>query len=314
MAKQQNSSLPSGSKLQHYKIDRVISNGGFSIVYLAYNENGIPVAIKEFLPAAMPLRSSGETLVFSNEEDHKRFQMGLRTFFKEAEAISRIDDRSIVRILNFFLANNTAYLVMPFEHGRTLQRIIINEFDTLDDAAIQRIFCDVLQAISLFHAHDILHLDLKPSNIWMRSDGSAMIIDFGTSRIGREAKNHIPPMHTPGFAAPEQHRKFYKADLIGPWTDIYNLGATIFSCIEGEPPPNAEERMDNDTMPSLESRWAGAFSIKMLRIVDKMIRLEHDERPRDAQLILQNLSRYTPMPQRDRFSRFAKQAFYKDSP
>lgn len=310
MAKQQNTALPHGSKLQQYRIDRVISTGGFSIVYLGYNEHGIPVAIKEFMPASMKLRSVGDKVIFPSSEDERRFQMGLRTFFREAEAISRIDDRSVVRILNFFLANQTAYLVMPFEHGRTLQRLIVNEFDTLTDAYVQRLFCDVLRGIRVFHSNEILHLDLKPSNIWMRADGTAMIIDFGTSKIGKDSKSYLPPMHTPGFAAPEQHRKHYKPEKIGVWTDIYNFGATIYSCIEGEPPLTADERMENDELARLETRWAGQFSAKMLRMVDRMLRLDIQRRPQDVTAILEAMERYTPMPPRDSFSRFSRASFY----
>ena len=310
MAKQKNVALSPGAALQQYQIDRVISTGGFSIVYLAYNEHGIPVAIKEFMPAGMELRASGQEVHIKTKEDDRRFQMGLRGFFKEAEAISRLEDRSVVKILNFFLANNTAYLVMPFEHGRTLQKLIVSEYESIHDSLVQRIFCDVLQGICIFHSNDILHLDLKPSNIWIRSDGTAMIIDFGTSRIGKDGKNHLPPMHTPGFAAPEQHRKYYRPDKIGIWTDIYNFGATIYSCIEGEPPIVAEQRMEYDTLPKLEHRWAGQYSAKMLRMVDKMLRLDPERRPQDAKQILESMSRYTPMPERDAFSNFCRKSFY----
>lgn len=310
MAKQQNSALPPGTHLQQYVIDRVISTGGFSIVYLAYNEFGIPVAIKEFMPAGMPLRTTGTEATIKSKEDDRRFQIGMRGFFKEAEAISRLEDRSVVKILNFFLSNNSAYLVMPFEHGRTLQKLIVSEFETIHDALVQRIFCDVLQGICVFHSNDILHLDLKPSNIWIRADGTAMIIDFGTSRIGKDGKNHLPPMHTPGFAAPEQHKKYYRPDKIGIWTDIYNFGATIYSCIEGEPPINAEDRMNNDTLPRLESRWAGQYSAKMLKMVDKMLRLDPERRPQDARQILESMSKYTPMPEKDTFSDYCRNTFY----
>jgi serine/threonine protein kinase len=204
-------------------------------------------------------------------------------------------------------------LVMPFEHGRTLQKMIVHDFDLLTDAKIQAIFCDILQGICVFHSNDILHLDLKPSNVWIRADGSAMIIDFGTTRIGKDHKNQLPPMHTPGFAAPEQHRKFYKPEKIGVWTDIYNLGATIYSCIEGEPPINADVRMQNDTLPKLETRWAGQYSAKMLRMVDKMLRLPIDKRPADAEEIYSSLSRYTPMLVTDSFGSFCKHAFFNPS-
>lgn len=311
MAKQLNAPLAPGSRLQQYQIDRVLSSGGFSIVYLAYNEHGIPVAIKEFMPAGMELRtrSSNLSLCFPDKEFERRFHMGLKSFFREAEAISRIEDKAVVRILNFFLANDTAYLVMPFEHGRTLQRIIVHSKETLNDVFIQRIFCDSLRALSIFHANQILHLDLKPSNIWIRSDNSAMIIDFGTSRIGKE-KSHLPPMHTPGFAAPEQHRKYHKNENIGPWTDIYNLAATIYSCIEGTPPPSSEQRMDKDKLPLLEQRWAGQYSGKLLRMLDRMLRLDIAKRPADAKSIHESMTRYTPMPSRDEFLDYSKQMFF----
>lgn len=310
MAKQKNIALCTGTVLQQYTIERVISTGGFSIVYLAYNEHGIPVAIKEFMPAGMDLRAHGVDANIKNKQDDRRFQMGLRGFFKEAEAISRLDDKSVVKILNFFLANNTAYLVMPFEHGRTLQKLIVSEHETIHDRLVQRLFCDVLQGICVFHSNDILHLDLKPSNIWIRSDGSSMIIDFGTSRIGKDGKNHLPPMHTPGFAAPEQHKKYYRPEKIGIWTDIYNFGATIYSCIEGEPPVVAEQRMEFDSLPKLEQRWAGQYSAKMLRMVDKMLRLDPERRPQDARQILDSMSRYTAMPERDSYSFFCRSTFF----
>ncbi len=295
MAKQTNSALPTGTKLQSYTIERSISTGGFSIVYLAHNEYGMPVAIKEFMPASLNLRNIGEGIQFKSPEDHRKFNIGLKSFFKEAQIISRFDTQNVVKIINFFLANNTAYLVMPYEHGTTLQKKIIQEDEPLSDAFIQSVFLDVLQGLSLFHRHQMLHLDLKPSNIWLKMDNFAMLIDFGTSLLLSEPIPLSAPMHTPGFAAPEQHKVFYAPEKIGTWTDIYNLGATIYACIEGEPPPNAEERIKDNHSLSFAKRWDGLYNLKMLQLVESMLELDYKKRPQSISDILYVIARYRPL-------------------
>ena len=309
---QLNSPLPPGSMLQRYRIAKTISIGGFSIVYLAHGEDGLAHAIKEFMPSSLLLRSSGSRAAPQNAEDQRRLDSGMRLFFSEAEALSHIDSPSIVKISDFFLENNTAYLAMPFEHGQTLGKLIRSSGGHLSDATLQGAALGILGGLRALHQRGILHLDLKPSNIWIRAGGEALIIDFGTSLIGKATARHRLAAITPGFAAPEQHPKTFDLSLISPQTDLYNLGATLFSCIEGKPPQQAPERLVSDKMPILASRWAGQYGRPLLAEIDAMLMLNPTLRPLSAKSALDTISRYAPASANGFFENFCHAAFVKN--
>jgi len=305
MAIQVNSPLPPGTLLGRWRIERALSAGGFSIVYLGRSPAGAPMAIKEYMPSKITARKKGHMVKCETPDGQRPFDAGLKDFFREAEAISRIDSPAVTRAEDFFLANGTAYLVMPFEHGRTLRAYMAGA-DKLDDGAIQRVFHDALEGLHMLHENQILHLDLKPSNLWIRADGSAMILDFGTARIGPPDMNAPAPMLTPGFAAPEQRRPVYRADLLGPWTDFYNLAATLYSVLEdGLPPPKAEDRAEKDEIHTLAERWAGRASEPLLRWADKALRLDLRQRPQTAEEGLLAVASFSAQPERQIFWEWA---------
>jgi serine/threonine protein kinase len=308
MANQLNAALPPGTRLGRWQIERTLSTGGFSIVYLGRAPDGAPMAIKEYMPCSTPARPKGLVARCDGPEAQKRFDIGLRDFFREAEALSRIDSPTVARALDFFVGNGTAYLVMPFEHGRTLRAHAAAFPEGLDDAALQRIFHDALLGLKMLHEHQILHLDLKPSNLWIRANGSAMILDFGTARIGAPDPSAPPPFHTPGFSAPEQRRPVYRPELLGPWTDFYNLAATLYACLEGAAPPVSDERREKDKIRSLSDRWLGRASEPLLAWADRALRLEHRERPQTADEGLAALASYSAQPERQVFWEWASDA------
>ena len=280
MPTQANQPLADGYQLQNYRILKVLSCGGFSIVYLAHDENDVPVAIKEYLPSSLALRSEGDVLPAIAQENLAPFRYGMKCFFEEGKSLARLSHNNVVRVLNFFRANETAYLVMRYERGRTLQEHIQHRRGGIKEDFIRRVFTLLLNGLREVHTNKLLHLDIKPGNIYIRNDGSPVLIDFGAARqtlTGEAAR--LSPMYTPGFASPEQYRK---RELLGPWSDIYSVGATIFCCLAGAAPAAADQRLDKDKYVSAGKLWGGKYSAQLLETIDWCLHLDHLERPQSV--------------------------------
>ena len=280
MAAQANQPLPEGHQLQNYRILRVLASGGFSFVYLAHDENDTPVAIKEFLPASLALRIDGALEPKVPEEQAAAFRYGMKCFFEEGKALASLTHPNVVRVLNFFRAHETVYLVMRYERGRTLQEHIHARRGALRESWIRNTFASLLNGLREVHTSKLLHLDIKPGNVYLRSDGTPLLIDFGAARqmLQGEAPS-LPPMFTPGFASPEHHMDRAK---LGPWSDIYSVGATIYACVTSSAPPSAEERLDKDRMVPARRIGARRYSSELLDTIDWCMRLEHLERPQSG--------------------------------
>ena len=278
LSQQFNLPLPSGTIVGTYRIERPLSDGGFSIVYLAYSEMGVPVALKEYLPASLALRSDGSLEPTVSEEHRPAFDHGLRCFFEEGQNLSRLNHPNVVRVLDFFRANGTVYLVMTYERGRTLQEHIGKHSGTLSESFIRSTFSHLSSGLREVHAQKLLHLDIKPANIYLRSSGEPVLLDFGAARqtIDRDLPQSLA-MRTPGFAAPEQYAG--DADVLGPWTDIYAIGATMYACLSGTKLPAAEERLKRDELCPAASNWKGKYSHHLLRVIDSCLALDPLLRP-----------------------------------
>lgn len=295
--------LPKGFKLNEYVISKKLSSGGFSVVYLAYDKHGQPVAIKEFFPNHLHLRSKGTRIDFINMREKHRFQEGLKGFKDETEIVMRLKHRNIIEIINFFEMNGTAYIVMPYEYGMTLSRYISNEKNATE-AEIISIIEGIFQAVQMFHDNNIIHLDLKPGNIWLRPNKEALILDFGTARIIDDpVKSKQPPMHTPGYAAPEQHREFFQPQRVGVWTDYYGLGTTLYALIErGTPKPSPQFLLNNNCIKMIEER-KGQFSEKLLSLVEYLTQPDWDKRKKiNLKEVINQLKRIKPIQQTENFT------------
>jgi serine/threonine protein kinase len=280
MATQANQPLPEGTQLENYRVLRVLAAGGFSFVYLAHDENEVPVAIKEYLPSTLALRTNGAASPKVPEENAATFRYGLKCFFEEGRALAHLSHPNVVRVVNFFRANETVYLVMRYERGRTLQRHIQKHAGPLPEEWIRKTFAELLNGLREVHSNKLLHLDIKPGNIYVRNDGTPVLIDFGAARQTlSEEGNRLPPMFTPGFASPEQHAR--REDL-GPWSDIYSVGATLYSCLSGEPPQPAPQRLEKDGLVPARRQWSGKYSPQLLDTIDWCMRLDHLERPQSV--------------------------------
>jgi hypothetical protein len=296
MASQPNQALPHGYQLLNYRIDKQISSGGFSLVYLAYDENELPVAIKEYLPCALVLRESGALVQASSAENLNVFRYGMKCFFEEGLALARIAHPNVVRVTNFFRANDTVYLVMQYERGRTLQDYILHRKKEIKENFIRRIFAEMLGGLREVHAHKILHLDIKPSNIYIRLDGSPLLLDFGAARQTlTQEKSSLNPMYTPGFAAPEQYG--HDRDALGPWTDIYGVGASMFACLSGFAPQAANMRLEQDKQESVKKLWSGHYSEHLLELIDWCLKLDPLERPQSVFVVQKALLEKDKVPE-----------------
>ncbi len=280
MPSQANVPLPEGYQLQNYRVTKVLSAGGFSLVYLAEDENAQPVAIKEYLPSSLALRREGDVLPSIAEENLATFRYGMKCFFEEGRALAKLSHPNLVRVLNFFRANETVYLVMRYERGRTLQEHILARRGAIKENFIRRIFTMLLNGLREVHLNKLLHLDIKPANIYVRNDGTPVLIDFGAARQTLTAEGFkLNPMYTPGFASPEHYKN---RELLGPWTDVYSVGASIFACIAGAAPQAADQRVDKDRYVSATKLFGRRYSDQLLETIDWCLQLDHLKRPQSV--------------------------------
>jgi serine/threonine protein kinase len=157
----------------------------------------------------------------------------------------------------------------------------------LSDVFLRTMFTGLLDGLGEVHGHGLLHLDIKPANIWLRSDGSPVLLDFGAARY---AVDIGPPaaraMYTPGYAAPEQyHGKF----TLGPWTDIYAVGACLYAALARSAPQAADLRLEDDQLLPARQRWGDRYPPRLLATIDDCLRLDPTRRPQHARALQESL-------------------------
>eukprot|EP01041_Mallomonas_annulata_P015185 gene15185-32183_t len=206
MSKIKPAPLPPDTAIGGYRVVRRLSSGGFGVVYLALDAEGQQVAIKEYLPASLAGRQPGELLPQVQPEKLSLYRLGLKSFFEEGRSLAQISHGSVVSVLNFFRENETVYMVMNYLEGGTLQDFIITARElkkqkVFRESTIRSLFDEILRGLRIVHQHKMLHLDIKPANIFITDDNRAVLIDFGAARevLSKEG-NFIRPMYTPGFA------------------------------------------------------------------------------------------------------------------
>lgn len=281
MPSQANHPLPGGTELDQYRIERQLSLGGFSIVYLATDADGTPVVIKEYLPNSLALRAEGQLLPQVNESNQPAFRYGMKCFFEEGRALAKLQHPNVVRVTNFFRANETVYMVMEYERGSNLQDYIRKHKGQIREGFLRGVFSRLLNGLREVHSHKLLHLDIKPANIYLRQDGAPVLLDFGAARqtLVSAGATMLKPMYTPGFAAPEQYGG---REMLGPWSDIYSIGASMYSCLAGQAPQAGDLRLERDEVVPAVKRWADRYSPQILGTIDWCMNLDHLERPQSV--------------------------------
>ena len=273
---------------------RRLAAGGFGVVYLADSSDAQQVAIKEYLPATLVTREPGLLVPQVPPEKLSLYRLGLKSFFEEGRALAQISHPSVVSVLNFFRENETVYMVTNYLEGASLQEFIVVARDlkhskVFRESTIRSLFDEILRGLRIVHQHKMLHLDIKPANIFITDDNKAVLIDFGAARevLSKEG-NFIRPMYTPGFAAPEMYRR---DTPMGPWTDIYAIGACIYACMHGFPPSEAPQRAADDKVVQTLKRLRGVYSDDLVEIVQWCMALDPMARPQSVFSLQKELNR-----------------------
>jgi serine/threonine protein kinase/peptidoglycan hydrolase-like protein with peptidoglycan-binding domain len=268
--------LRPGQHVGRYRIVSVLGQGGFGITYRAVDsELSRDVAIKEYLPASLAIRQDGTTVMPRSTGAAEDFAWGRDRFVAEGRTLAALHRTpGIVLVHDFLETNGTAYLVMELVAGRTLQEQVA-QHGPLDPAALDGILWRLLDGLAAVHAAGFLHRDIKPANILLDAKGHATLIDFGASRAAVAGRSQrMTAVFTPGYGAVEQ----FTAATQGPWTDIYGLAATLHFAITGAPPPNAIDRVLDDTLaPLAAGKWP--FPPALLSGIDAGLAARADRRP-----------------------------------
>ena len=245
-----------------------------------HDANEQPVAIKEYLPQTLALRANGATQPQVPAQHLALFRVGMKCFFEEAGALARLSHPNVMRVLDIFRANETVYLVMRYERGRALNEHIRALAEPVSELWLRNTFAQLLDGLREVHTAKLLHLDIKPANVYLRNDGTPLLIDFGAARQVLSAEGtKLPPLYTPGYAAPEMHDQ---RELLGPWSDIYSIGATMYACLARVAPQPANARRQGDAVAPAKQAWAGKYAADLLEIIDWAMQLDHLKRPQSV--------------------------------
>ena len=289
--------LQTGSELVgDFKIERVLGAGGFGITYLA-DELALArkVTIKEYFPADFAARERGSRAVPRSDTCRGDYDWGLERFMGEAQTLARFDHRNIVRVYRYFRANNTGYMVLHFEEGRSLKAWLASLGRAPRQKELDDVLGPVLDALETVHAADYLHRDIAPDNIIIRTDGSPVLIDFGSARgdIARHSRT-MSALVKPGYSPYEQYAE--KGSRQGPWSDLYALAATIYFAITGKRPPDSPSRVVKDDMAPVSEAAIGAYRRGFLKALDRALALKIERRPQTVAEFRDEL--LSPEPQR----------------
>jgi len=286
--------LDSDMQLGEYVIEKTLGSGGFGVTYLARDSQlGTHVAIKEYFPAAYVLRDPENRVTPKNEEQSQKiYRWGLEQFLKEAQALAQFKHNNIVRVLRFMEANGTAYMIMEYEPGQNLTEQLGAGDGTLTDSKLLQVFIPILNGLHAMHEAGLVHLDVKPDNIYIGTDGRPILIDFGSASQIAAQKATGQVAITPAYAAIEHYPDNGKR---GPWTDIYSIGASMYRCIAGNPPVGAMERyksilqyQKDPLVPTTELDVSG-YPDYLRDCIDWSLEIYPQKRPHSALMLQQGL-------------------------
>ena len=281
---QHRNALRPGHRIQWYEIRRVLGQGGFGITYLAIDTNlDQEVAVKEYLPIELAVRDGDHTVHPASGQHGEQFQWGKDRFISEARTLARFKHPNIVRVFSVFEAMNTAYMVMEYERGESLQDKLAGR-RTMDEPELLKIALPIMDGLATVHDAGFIHRDVKPANIFVREDGSPVLLDFGSARqaMGNATKT-LTALVSPGYAPFEQY--YSKSDEQGPWTDIYGLGATLYRAATGVAPLDAMDRSRSliestpDTFIPTGHETGGRYSERFQHAVDHALQFKAADRP-----------------------------------
>ncbi len=277
--------LPDGTELAgDYKIVRVLGAGGFGVTYLA-DEQALTrkVSIKEYFPSDFALRTENLEATPRSESCTSDYNWGLDRFLEEAQTLAKFDHHNIVKVHRIFRANNTAYMVLRFEEGKSLKNWLKELGRAPRQKELDQIVAPLLDALEVIHKADFLHRDIAPDNIIIRSAGDPVLIDFGAARsdIAAHSKTKtVSALVKPGYSPYEQYAETSRQQ--GPWSDIYAFAATLYHAVTGKRPPDSPSRMLKDEMVPVRDAALAGYRASFLAAIQQALALSVDARPRSV--------------------------------
>jgi non-specific serine/threonine protein kinase len=277
--------LPPGTIIREWRLEDVLGVGGFGIVYKGRGIYfGELVAIKEYFPSSIAERDAESTVVPIGSDVEEVHALGLKKFVEEAKLLWNLSTPTrhpnIVSVRALFEVHGTAYMVMDFEDGVSLSKLL-KDGRRFNERSLWNIIKPVAEGLDSAHRVGVLHRDIKPPNILITDDSRPVLIDFGSARFeAAEATSTSVTFHTPPYAAVEQYVKTYPQ---GPWTDVYALAVVLYECVTGEKPPEVLERLHGGLgTPLAGGHWPG-FSKKFLQAIDAGMTIKPSDRPQSLQ-------------------------------
>ncbi len=273
--------LPTGTMLHHYRIEGVLGSGGFGVTYRAYDRRRkCTVAIKEYFPRTESRRSADGGVQVVSAAHEERFRWGLARFIEEAQTLAQFDHPNILRVLQYFGLLGTAYLVLEYIEGQSLEHWLAATDDVPSQEACEQFTRAMLDALETLHRNNILHRDLAPKNILLRPDWSPVLIDFGSARQMMVSRSGaMTAIVTPSYAPYEQYGASGQGQ--GPWTDIYAAAAILYRMLMGRPPPEAPHRtVDEASYEPLAGAALPSYRPAFLQAIDWGLRTHPKERPK----------------------------------
>ncbi|HTF13235.1 MAG TPA: serine/threonine-protein kinase [Burkholderiales bacterium] len=271
--------LPQGYALHEYRVEQTLGIGGFGLTYLATDSNlNLKVAIKEYLPGDLAQRGDDQSVRPKSESTSESFKWGLSRFLDESRTLASFRHPNIVRVLRFFEANSTAYMVMEFVAGQPLGEWIRSR-RPLEESAVLAIAGPLLDGLDVIHRTGYLHRDIKPGNVFIRDDGSPVLLDFGSARAASSGIERTAIV-TPGYAPIEQYHSHGQQ---GPWSDLYAFGGVLYWMIVGKRPVEAVARVRQDMLPpAVQTADRTRYSAELLTAVDWALVSHEEKRPQSV--------------------------------
>jgi hypothetical protein len=275
--------LPVGTRLGEFEITGLLGEGGFGIVYLAYdNSLERKVALKEYMPAAFAARGVDVQVSIKSVDHADTFQAGLRSFVNEARILAQFDHPALIKVYRFWEANGTAYMVMPYYQGQTLKQALLQRAAPPDEAWLKALLAPLLDTLALIHDQQCFHRDIAPDNILMLADCHPLLLDFGAARRAISGMEQAFTVILKQSYAPIEQYGDSPGMRQGPWTDIFALASVIHFAIDGQPPPPAVGRVLSDPYVPLASRHGQRYSASFLAAIDRALSVRPEDRPQSV--------------------------------
>ena len=294
--------LPPGTRLAEFELLGLLGAGGFGMVYQAFDHSlQRPVAIKEYMPAALACRGADSAVRVRDPLDQPAFQAGLQSFVAEARLLAQFDHPSLVKVFRYWEGHQTAYMVMPLYRGMTLQAARSQMRSPPSEAWLRKVLWAVLGALKTLHQGQAVHRDVSPDNIFLQDIGPPVLLDLGAARhaIGGKTQDLTDALKL-SYAPLEQHAGALGSRQ-GPWTDLYAVAAVVHGLLCNKPPLPATLRVVRDRLPpfvrvarTVQEQFGLSYSPAFVQGIGQALAIEAKDRPQSVAALVQAMALETP--------------------